>query len=329
MIDIENIKYDTILLLPDGTAIDITEILLSCSWSENQGELAKSLNIELKNTAYEGTFISELAVPGTQLFIYSNWGGGRQEIFRGPIWEYEYASATRKILTLTAYDNAIYMKKSKDYKWFASGTSSKTMILEIIDDWGIPVERYQGPDVALGKKVFKGMYIADMIYEILDDAKKKGKGIFTVRVNQGKIEIVPRGCNEEVYVFDADNTVMTTEKMSLSELVTRVKVIGIEDKAERSPMEAVIDGNTQFGILQDIIQRSQDQSIADAKASATVIIDEKGTPMFTRTLQTPDIPFIRKGDKVKIKAGSLYGYYYVTSVQHDISNRTMTMEVMC
>ena len=116
MIDIRNIKYEIILLLPSGTVLDVTEMVVNCSFEENQGELAKSLNLTLKNTTYEGGFLSELTVPGAQLLVYSDWGAGRQEIFRGPIWEYEYESSTQKNISLTAYDNAIYLKKSKDYK---------------------------------------------------------------------------------------------------------------------------------------------------------------------------------------------------------------------
>jgi hypothetical protein len=41
----------------------------------------------------------------------------------------------------------------------------------------------------------------------------------------------------------------------------------------------------------------------------------------------PDLPFLRKGDKVKISAGTLIGYYIVSEVVHDATNRIMSMEV--
>ena len=41
----------------------------------------------------------------------------------------------------------------------------------------------------------------------------------------------------------------------------------------------------------------------------------------------PDLPFLRKGDKVKVEAGTLIGYYIVSSVTHNATNRIMVMEV--
>ena len=41
----------------------------------------------------------------------------------------------------------------------------------------------------------------------------------------------------------------------------------------------------------------------------------------------PDLPFLRKGDKVIVEAGTLIGYYIVSSVMHDATNRIMVMEV--
>ncbi|WHH58315.1 hypothetical protein [Petroclostridium sp. X23] len=328
MIDIRRITYQTAILTADGQALDANELLQSLSWEDNPGELAQRANLAFKNQAYGSTWLSAIAVPGAQFFIYADWGQGSKEIFQGPIWNYNYDSSTKKELTNMAYDNLIYHQKSKDYRWYAAGTSSKTMLMDIFNEWGIPVGKYEGPDVPMGKKVFKGKYIADMVMEILDDARKKGAGKFIARSVQGKAQIIPRGSNTDVYVFEAgENVVMTGHSMDLDDLITRVKIIGKEDKDERAPVEAVMDGKTEFGILQDVVQRNQDDTLVAAKASAQAILEERGTPKITRKLQSPDLPFLRKGDKISVSAGSLSGYFYVKGVQHDATNQIMTMEV--
>ena len=46
-----------------------------------------------------------------------------------------------------------------------------------------------------------------------------------------------------------------------------------------------------------------------------------------RKVTAPDLPFLRRGDKVRVEAGTLIGYYIVSSVSHDATTRTMMMEV--
>lgn len=43
------------------------------------------------------------------------------------------------------------------------------------------------------------------------------------------------------------------------------------------------------------------------------------------TVKAPDIPTIRKGDKVKISSRAYTGYMVVLSVQHDASSKSMSM----
>jgi hypothetical protein len=328
MIDVKKIKYDAILLTAEGRKLRITELLQSLTWEENQSELAQRASMVFRNIPYAGTYLCGLAKLGAQLYIFSDWGAGMQEVFRGTIWDWDYKSSAKKDLTLIVYDNLVYMQKSKDNKLYSAGTSSKTIILDIFETWGIPINTYQGPDVALGKKVFRNRYISDMIFETLDDAKKRGAGRFVVRGVKGNVQILPRGSNQSVYHFGADsNTIMTGDKLSMDDLITRVKIIGKEDSEGRAPVEAVLDGKTEFGILQEIYHRDQEDSLAAAKQAAQEILNERGTPKRTTSLQAPDLPFIRKGDKIHVAAGNLTGYFYIAGVQHDATNGKMLMEV--
>lgn len=327
MIDVSKIKYALYLVTGSGKTFKITELQQGLSWEENPGELAVRLQSILKNQVFEGTKISTMAALGAKLAVFCDWGSGEQEVFRGDIFNWNDKNSLKKELNLTAYDNLIRIQKSKDYRYYSAGTSSKTIILDIFRDWGVPVARYEGPDIAMGKKVFKGDTLANMIFEVLDDAKKKGAGKYVVRSNKGKVEILPRGSNSLIYCFRENNTVMTDDKMDIENLVTRVKIIGSENKDERAPVEAVVDGKTEFGILQDIVHRSQDDSLATAKSSAQDILDERGKPKRVTTLESPDLPFIRAGDRIHVQAGNLNGYYYIIGIQHDATNRTMTMEV--
>ena len=110
-------------------------------------------------------------------------------------------------------------------------------------------------------------------------------------------------------------------------MVTRVKVIGQENDDGKSSVEAVIDGKTEYGIRQEIHVKSKDDSLETATSEAKKIIDEKGILQEEITIQSPDIPFIRKMDLVYVRAVTMDSYYYVLSVTHDADRGKMTLSL--
>lgn len=186
----------------------------------------------------------------------------------------------------------------------------------------------QGPNVALGKQVFRGETLADMINSVLKEAKAKGSIRWVVRSKQGKIDVIRPGQNTPVYLFSANTNVESIEdRQDIEDLVTRVKIVGAEDKEGKAPVVATLDGRTEFGVLQEVVYQRQFDNAAAAKAAAQDILKERGQPRRRRKVTAPDLPFLRRGDKVKVEAGTLIGYYIVSSVTHDATNRIMVMEV--
>ena len=57
------------------------------------------------------------------------------------------------------------------------------------------------------------------------------------------------------------------------------------------------------------------------------ILKEKGKPEETITVSTIDVPMVRKGDKIKLVAGNLAGYFIVEGVTHNGFEKTMEMEL--
>lgn len=139
---------------------------------------------------------------------------------------------------------------------------------------------------------------------------------------------MPKGSNKTIYHFDEDtNATLVRDKISIADLVTRVKVVGKEDSEGRQPVEAVLDGLTQYGIRQRIYNRSEDDTLTAAKSAAQEMLNEQGKPARTITLEAPDVPTIRKGDKIHVKAGTLNGYYIIKAIRHDAASKSMTMDL--
>lgn len=329
MIDISKIKYQLLLVTEAGKEIDITRATEDLGWEEGEAELALRTSFTMANITYNGQLLSSLAKPGCLIAVIADWGTGKEEVARGKIVEWDpQFSSSGNIVGITAYDDLINLQASQDNRYYSAGTGTKSAITAIFTDWGIPIGEYKGPDIAHAKTLFKAEYLSDIIIQLLDDAKKKGGASCIVRSTKGKVSVLPEGSNTTIYHFTEDKNVeIARDMMSITTLVTRVKVVGKEDSEGKQAVDAVVDGLTNYGIRQQIYVRDEDDILATATAAAQDIINTAGKPDRVRSVNAPDIPTIRKGDKVHIQAGTLNGYYIVTGIRHNASGGTMSMDI--
>lgn len=326
MIDITSVKYDFVVITPQGAQVHLFEVRKALSWEEQAGELAQKLNAEFKNTMYQGQWLHKYFALNTPVFLFSDWGEGWKEVFRGTVWGRsnpdQYGS-----FKLTAYDMLKYTK-SKDDRYYSSGTIGKTIITDIANDWKIPLGQIDGPNIALAKKAFRNNQISDMFMEVLDDAKYKGDGVYVIRAKQGKMDVVRRGQNSPVFHFGMeDMTGLLDDSEDMEDLITRAKIIGSQTGDKKAPVYSTIDGKTKYGIIQDIVIKEQSEKPVEAQEAAKKLLDEKGKPNRKINVPAPDLPFLRKGDKIHITAGALNGYFYIKGIRHDADEQQMTMEV--
>ena len=329
MIDVSRVRYDLVLLPPDGGEMHLAQLATRLSWEEQPGELSVRLTAGFSNQKItSGRWLHELLPNGTRLELLADWGEGWREVWRGSVFRWNLRDDGSPTVETTAYDGLIYLMKSKDDRYYPAGTTGRTIIADIAQDWGIPLGTVDGPDVALGKNLFRAKSLADMIYAVLDQTKKRGGGKWIVRSREGVIDIVRAGQNSPVYWLRADESVESVEEeRSIEELVTRVRIVGSAEDEERAPVIATLDGRTEFGVLQKLVTQSDSDTPEAAQQEAQDLLDERGDEKKTRRVSGPDLPFMRRGDKVRITAGTLDGYYLVAGVQHDGLARTMTLEV--
>lgn len=328
MIDVANIKYRLVVMTEDKKQYNIKEFVENLGWEENDGELAVRISFTAKNDKTSAGLISSLAKPGCLVGIFASHGSTDEEVARGYITDWKPTlSGSKDKFDVICYDELYNLQESQELIYYSSGIGTKSAITKIFDDWQIPMDKYEGPDVTHGKLAYKTEMLSDVLLDILDDAKKKGGGSAMIRAAKGKVSVIEWGSNTTVYHFEADNTKQVSHKKSTSGMITRVKIIGQEDDDGRSSVEAVVNGLTKFGVRQKIYIRGKDDSVSDAQSAAQEIIDEKGKVKEDITVQAPDIPFIRKGDLVRITVGTLKDYYYVRGIRHDADSGSMTMDL--
>lgn len=329
MIDVSKINYKVYLLRENGEQLNITDIVSDVSWEENEGELAQRISINLANVVHNGNRMSSIAKPNCYIIVKAEIGGKSEEVARGKIveWSPEHSGNTDD-LSLMGYDVLYDLQASQDNRYISAGVSTETAIKSIFSDWGIPIEKYEGPKVAHAKTLFKNEYLSDIILELLDAAHKHGAAECMVRSSGNKASIIQKASNSTVYCFEeSTNLEMANYKISTADMVTVVKVVASEDKQGRQAVESIVKGKTEYGKRQRIYVRDDDDTLATATSAAKQILAEEGQPQSTMSVKAPDIPMIRKGDKVKITSHLFSGYMIVLSVQHNAMNKSMSMDL--
>ena len=324
-VDIALLTYHVDLITESGAVYDLDHALLSLSWEEQEGQLAQRATLKLANYKMESGYLMQLVKINCIIKISADWGGGNQPLFEGTIWEWDYKSAQAKELAITAYDPMIRLQQSKDFKYFSAGMSTPAILNNICGDWGIPLSYEWSKQITHEKKVFNCDPISDMIIKLLDEVKLQTSTRYVALYKNGSLVISDYGANSEIYQFNTDKSICTSDKLTINNLVTRVKIIGKADNQGRSSVDAVIDGNLEYGVLQEVVRRDSNKKMGEANAEAQAILKERGKPEESITLNSADLPFLRRGDAVGVAAGNLIGTFYVVGVSHNATSKQMTM----
>ena len=321
-IDITKLKYSVKAFFSSGEVMDLTGLCTSLMWGEEKNSIAQKAEIKLANIKIDKGYISDLIELCTQIVIFVN----EEEYFRGIVWDWSYTSALEKELSFTAYDKMIYLTQSKGNTYYSSGKSTQFLVEDICKEWGISV-CYEWESWTHGKTPLKDMEISRQLTTVLDEAQTKLDSKYVMLFEKDTLFIRKKGSNTDVYYFHGKNVESTTNRLTLQGLVTKVLVYGKSEEDKRPPLLKTIDGDLDYGVLQEIVTKDSNKTLEDAEKEAQNILKEKGKPEETITVSTIDVPMIRKGDKIKLVAGNLSGYFIVEGVTHNGFEKTMEMEL--
>jgi len=329
MIDVSQVRYDLIAFPPDGSELHLVPLATKLTSDEQPGELSVRVTAAFQNQQVDGgRWLHEFLPNGARLQLMADEGQGFIEVWRGSEFKWLNRDEGARPLTITAYDQLIYLMKSKDDRFYPAGATARTILTDIAQKWGVPLGTVDGPDVALGKNLFRAKSLAEMILDVLKQAKTRGAGKWILRSREGAIDIIQAGQNSPVYWLRADESVENAEEEeSIEDLVTRVQIMGNATDDARSPVVATVDGRTEFGILQELVNQAQNDSPDVAQTAAQDLLDERGQPKRTRRLSAPDVPTMRRGDRLRVTAGTMDGYYLVAGISRDALAGTMSLEV--
>ena len=329
MIDLNKVEYRVVAVTPDGQQLDLTDITHGLGWREGEKELSAKITLKLANADYGGKNVSELVQPFTPLIIYASMGGSFEEVIRGTIQKWGTRETNGELfLNIEAADEVQTLRRNQDHFYFTADHSSSAIINEIFGKWGVPFES-QVEDVTHAKKVYNKKYLIDMIEDVLTDIKEKGGEFYFVRAKGGVIQIIPRGTNEITYHFDIeDNLIRVEEDFDVSSIVTRVLVVAKGKEEGHQSIEATVDGKIDLGVRQVIYERGNKTTLEEAQKAAEKILKEQGDAKHDVSIEAPDIPTLRKGDRIRVRGSNEQDmYYFVKSIRHNAASQRMTLEL--
>lgn len=327
-----NPQYSVYITSEKGVTYNVTNALISIDHSEPEKQIAANASIDLYDVKVDGMSLLSLIAQPDRVTIKANDGTKNDDVFNGYIWDISQKdTADGKVVSLKCYDQLIYWQESEDSEFFPEGRSTDGIVKTIAKAWGINID-YSYKTIFHKKLVLRGN-IADFITaDVLDAVQKSTKTRYVILAGKDKVYIRSVGQNETVYTISAENNAIEARRyVTLNGVVTKVVILGTASDDSKTPVEATVTGDTdKYGTLQKIISKDEDTDLATAKKEADTIISEEGKPKWEYDVKAVDIPWIRKGDKVKIETDILYGSFIVKGVSREISNRgkIMTLTVI-
>lgn len=321
----------SVFVVKGNTKYDVTPIVISISTTDMAKEMACRATIELMDYKQDG--LTDILNVRNRVFIYADTGSGKQEVFRGFIWTYSSKhSLDEKSVAIKCYDNLIYLQESEESLFYAEGKSTQGILSDICSRWGINLS-YNYQSITHSKLALRGNLSDTITADILDLVKDRSGKKYVILSKQDTMYISGEGQNSTVYAFkQGENITVSQSGCTMDGMVTKVVIVGKAEENDRLPVEATISGDTaNYGTLQKVISRDSNTTLADAKTEANNIIKNNGKPYWEYEAQAPDVPWIRKGDKIRLEADNCsVTYPIVKSVERSISNKrkimTLTLE---
>ena len=323
----------TVYIVSGGTKYDVTPAVLGLDFSDQKKQLAQCVSVDLMNIRANGKLLTSILKVRDRVTIYANDGSRKDEVFRGYVWTRSYKSGLEeREIRLKCYDHLIYLQESEDAEYFSAGKSSNAVLSTLCGKWGISLS-YSYSSITHSKLALRGNLADIFIDDVLELVRERTGKKYVIRSEKDVMKVMNEGENSTVYSFNyGENAISTTSECTMDGMVTKVVILGKADDDDRQPVEATINGKTSaYGTLQKVMNRKENTSLADAKKEAQSILNENGTPKWSFEVRAPDIPWIRKGDKVHLNAGDIVNSYLIAvGVDRTISatkkEMTLTLE---
>lgn len=312
----------SLIILKGEQGYDVTQLVEQVKWKGRKGSSSRTLAVTLIDDDGYKHARSGIDVEQGHQCIFSYDG---VELFRGIIMS--QTQSNQKKLQFTAYDNGIYLANNKDTFCYENKTASD-VFRDCCTRFGLPMGEvascsYKIPELTKSKTTAFDA-IADALSLDFD-----ATGIrHYVASSKGKLSLLTRRENILQWVIEVGQNITSySYSRSIEDIKTRVKMVSKEGTTVAEKSNAELE--KKIGIFQEIDQPDESLTTAQVNDLIESIMEEKGTPERTLTVEAMGIAEVISGIGVYIIIPELEisRTFYVDEDTHTFEDNKHTMSL--
>lgn len=312
----------SLIILKGEQGYDVTQLVEQVKWKGRKGSSSRTLAVTLIDDDGYKRARSGIDVEQGHQCIFSYDG---VELFRGIIMS--QTQSNQKKLQFTAYDNGIYLANNKDTFCYENKTASD-VFRDCCTRFGLPMGEvascsYKIPELTKSKTTAFDA-IADALSLDFD-----ATGIrHYVASSKGKLSLLTRRENILQWVIEVGQNITSySYSRSIEDIKTRVKMVSKEGTTVAEKSNAELE--KKIGIFQEIDQPDESLTTAQVNDLIESIMEEKGTPERTLSVEAMGIAEVISGIGVYIIIPELEisRTFYVDEDTHTFEDNKHTMSL--
>lgn len=298
-----------LMMVQSDKTVDLSDLVVGVEWSGSKSKAPRSISVKLLHTDRGNHEKAEVA-NGNGILLRL----GEEELFRGIVFKADYGSDE---LSITAYDQLIYLTNNKDSYLFTSSKASAIMA-KLCTDFSIPAGSIADTRHVLPYLVCDGETLYDMIMKALDATFKHTGERFALFSRKGKVELAPvKGSSQAWVIENGVNLIDYSFSQSIEGTATKVKLVAGEEKQTIIATAENKSLQKQFGVLQRFEHVKEKLNRAQLQERANQILAKEGKEQMSFQLNNLlGIPEVITGTSVHVRIPEL-GIERVYAVEED------------
>lgn len=307
----------------ESESVKLDPIVKSIKWTGDIKQASRKLVIELANTENRRDRLIQVE-KGHELRLSVEG----KETFRGVIFADSIDAAGQ--MSVTAYDENIYLTKNKDTKIFRNQTAS-AIVKRLCGEFGIAAGRIEDTGFVIPKLIFREKTLFEMMITALTVSENQNGKRFFITSKEGKLLLLPRKEQTVEWIIENGvNIIEASYSQSIEELRSQVKVIG-GDSNKKAQSVSLKDQQLikRFGVMQHVEKPDQQMSKSQMEQLAKQLLRDLGTIDDEAQVQCLGNVEVTAGSAVYVYESmtGIIGGYYVSSDDHTYESGSHRMSL--
>lgn len=291
--------------------VDITELVTSATWSGDDNEAYRTLEVTFNNTIDGRT--RRINFQNGDMLRFYNHG---TELFRGRTFAFSTTHTGDESLTI--FDTNVYFTKSQTTRTFRNLTAGG-ILRRLATEFGVTIGVIEDTGFVIPKLVAEGDNLFDIIKVALNITEKQTGRKFRLSNRQGRVYLEEQKNRIVRDILESGVNILTADySQSVEDLRNRLIMTGGNDgqfREVRVNQELI----RRFGLMQAVETYSGNEVTAsEVKQAADERFAELSTILDTASITCLGNDEITAGKSVYVieKMTGIIGGYYVTADSH-------------